>query len=112
MQDALGELDGVLGRDADVLGDAAVGIVDVLGQHAELVLPPRIQPAQDGDVRQPGPPIDLQAALDVQLDGDGDAGRADDAQQTFNRVVAEFPDSAFSADAKRELDALKKAKTA
>jgi TolA-binding protein len=37
-----------------------------------------------------------------------DAGRADDAQQTFNRVVAEFPDSPFNADAKRELDALKK----
>ena len=30
------------------------------------------------------------------------------AQQTFNRVVEEFPDSPFNADAKRELDALKK----
>jgi len=37
-----------------------------------------------------------------------DAGRAADAQQTFNRVIAEFPDSPFNADAKRELDALKK----
>jgi len=37
-----------------------------------------------------------------------DAGRASDAQQTFNRVVEEFPDSPFNADAKRELDALKK----
>jgi outer membrane protein assembly factor BamD (BamD/ComL family) len=37
-----------------------------------------------------------------------DAGRASDAQQTFNRVVQEFPDSPFNADAKRELDALKK----
>jgi len=37
-----------------------------------------------------------------------DAGRAADAQQTFNRLVEEFPDSPFSADAKRELDALKK----
>jgi TolA-binding protein len=37
-----------------------------------------------------------------------DAGRANDAQQTFNRVVEEFPDSPFNADAKRELDALKK----
>jgi len=37
-----------------------------------------------------------------------DAGRASEAQQTFDRVVAEFPDSPFNADSKRELDALKK----
>jgi TolA-binding protein len=37
-----------------------------------------------------------------------DAGRESDAQQTFNRVIQEFPDSPFNADAKRELDALKK----
>jgi TolA-binding protein len=38
-----------------------------------------------------------------------DAGRASDAKQTFNRLIEEFPDSPFNADAKRELDALKKA---
>jgi TolA-binding protein len=38
-----------------------------------------------------------------------DAGRASDAQQTFNRLIQEFPDSPYNADAKRELDALKKA---
>jgi tetratricopeptide (TPR) repeat protein len=38
-----------------------------------------------------------------------DAGRASDAQQTFNRLIEEFPDSPFNADAKKELDALKKA---
>jgi len=38
-----------------------------------------------------------------------DAGKASDAQQTFNRLVEEFPDSPFNADAKRELEALKKA---
>jgi tetratricopeptide (TPR) repeat protein len=38
-----------------------------------------------------------------------DAGRREDAQQTFNRIVTEFPDSAFSADAKRELDNLRRA---
>jgi TolA-binding protein len=38
-----------------------------------------------------------------------DAGRANDAQQTFNRLIEEFPDSPFNADAKKELDALKKA---
>ena len=37
----LGELDGKLGRDADILGDAAIGIVAFVGQQAELVLPAR-----------------------------------------------------------------------
>jgi len=37
-----------------------------------------------------------------------EAGKRADAQQTFNRLVQEFPDSPFSADAKRELDSLKK----
>jgi tetratricopeptide (TPR) repeat protein len=37
-----------------------------------------------------------------------DAGKPADAQQTFNRLVQEFPDSPFSGDAKRELDTLKK----
>jgi tetratricopeptide (TPR) repeat protein len=41
-----------------------------------------------------------------------DAGRASDAQQTFNRLIEEFPDSPFNADAKRELDALKKSSAA
>jgi len=37
-----------------------------------------------------------------------DAGKRTDAQQTFNRLVEEYPESPFSTDAKRELDALKK----
>jgi TolA-binding protein len=37
-----------------------------------------------------------------------DAGKQADAQQTFNRLVEEFPDSPFTADAKRQLDSLKK----
>ena len=37
-----------------------------------------------------------------------DAGKRAEAQQTFNRLVDEFPDSPFSADARRELDNLKK----
>ena len=37
-----------------------------------------------------------------------EAGKRADAQQTFNRLVEEFPDSPFTADAKRELDTLKK----
>jgi TolA-binding protein len=38
-----------------------------------------------------------------------DAGKRAEAEQTFNRIVQEFPDSPFSADARRELDQLKKA---
>jgi len=37
-----------------------------------------------------------------------DAGKRTEAQQTFNRLVEEFPDSSYNSDAKRELDALKK----
>jgi tetratricopeptide (TPR) repeat protein len=37
-----------------------------------------------------------------------DAGKSTDAQQTFNRIVNEFPESPFVADAKKEIDSLKK----
>ena len=37
-----------------------------------------------------------------------EAGKASDAQQTFTRLVQEFPDSSFTPDAKKELDQLKK----
>lgn len=37
-----------------------------------------------------------------------DAGKQTEAQQTFNRLVTEYPESPFSGDARRELDNLKK----
>jgi TolA-binding protein len=37
-----------------------------------------------------------------------DAGKRADAQQIFNRLVEEFPDSPFTADARRELEQLKR----
>jgi TolA-binding protein len=37
-----------------------------------------------------------------------DAGKRSDAEQTFNQLVAQFPESSFSRDARRELDSLKK----
>jgi TolA-binding protein len=37
-----------------------------------------------------------------------DSGKKADAQQTFNRIVEEFPGSPFSMDARRELENLKK----
>jgi TolA-binding protein len=36
------------------------------------------------------------------------AGKRNEAQQTFNRLVQEFPDSPFTGDARRELDNLRK----
>jgi len=37
-----------------------------------------------------------------------DAGKRADAQQTFTRLVEEYPDSPFTGDARRELETLKK----
>jgi len=37
-----------------------------------------------------------------------EAGKRNDAQQTFNRLVEEFPDSPFSGDARKELENLKR----
>ena len=37
-----------------------------------------------------------------------DAGKPADAQQTFSRLVQEYPESPFNAEARRELDGLKK----
>lgn len=37
-----------------------------------------------------------------------EAGKATEAQQTFNRVVEEFPESPFSGDARKALESLKK----
>lgn len=62
---------------------------------------------------------DLSQRKDGQLPVDGvlmrlgrtqaEAGKADDAALTFNKLVLEFPESTFAADAKKELDQLKKA---
>ena len=37
-----------------------------------------------------------------------DAGKRSEAQQTFTRLVEEYPESPFTGEAKRELDSLKK----
>ena len=37
-----------------------------------------------------------------------EAGKPADAQQTFNKLVAEYPESPYTTDAKRELEGLKK----
>lgn len=38
-----------------------------------------------------------------------DAGKRADAQQTFNRLVEEYPESPFTGDARKEIETLKKA---
>jgi predicted negative regulator of RcsB-dependent stress response len=40
-----------------------------------------------------------------------DAGKRADAQQTFNKLVEEYPESPFAGEAKKELETLKKAST-
>ena len=40
-----------------------------------------------------------------------DAGKRADAQQTFNRLVEEYPESPFTGDARKEIESLKKAST-
>jgi TolA-binding protein len=37
-----------------------------------------------------------------------DAGKRADAQQTFNRLVEEYPESPFTSDARKEIETLKK----
>ena len=66
-----------------------------------------IKTFQDMSQRKEGPlPID---GILMQLGRTyRDAGKPAEAQQTFNRLVTEFPDSPFSGDAKREIDGLKK----
>lgn len=70
--------------------DQAINAFKELAQHKEGPLP------VDGILMQLG-----RAYLD--------AGKRSDAQQTFTRLVEEYPESPFNADAKRELDTLKKA---
>jgi TolA-binding protein len=40
-----------------------------------------------------------------------EAGKRSDAQQTFNRLVEEYPESPFTSDARKEIESLKKAST-
>ena len=40
-----------------------------------------------------------------------EAGKRADAQQTFNRLVEEYPESPFTGDARKEIESLKKAST-
>lgn len=68
---------------------------------------PAIKAFQELSMRKDGPlPVDgilMQLARAY-----ADAGKRTEAQQTFNRVVSEFPTSPFSEEARKELEGLKK----
>ena len=95
----------------DVSGDGIYGQMARLGQAQAQARSGQFDPA-----------INTYKELSTRTDGtlplDGilmqlgqtylEAGKPTDAQQTFNRIVEEFPDSPFSVDARRELDNLKK----
>jgi TolA-binding protein len=98
----------------DVIDRAGTGIY---GQMARLGLAeaqarqgqyePAINTFKDLAQRKDGPlPVD---GILMQLGRTYlEAGKPVDARQTFTRLVDEYPESPFSGDAKRELDALKK----
>lgn len=68
---------------------------------------PAIKTFQEMSQRKDGPlPVDgiLMQLAKTYLE----AGKRTEAQQTFTRLVDEFPDSPFSSDARRELETLKK----
>jgi TolA-binding protein len=111
-----------LGRPADA-ANAYKQVVDrdggsgIYGQMARLGLAeaqvrtgqfdPAIKTFQELSQRKDGPlPVD---GILMQLGRTYvEAGKHAEAQQTFNRLVSEYPESPFSSDARKALDTLKK----
>ncbi len=95
----------------DRAGDRIYGQMARLGQAEAQAIAGQFDPAintfKDLSTRKDGPlPVDgiLMRLAKTYLE----AGKTADAQQTFNRLVEEYPESPFTADARRELDTLKK----
>jgi TolA-binding protein len=85
---------------------ARLGLAEAQAQNGEYET--AINGFRELSQRKDGPlPVD--GVLMRLARAQADAGKASDAEQTFNRVVQEFPDSVFAADARKELDQLKKA---
>jgi TolA-binding protein len=110
-----------LGRPSEAI-NAYTQVVDrggsgIYGQMARLGLAeahvrsgqfdPAIKTFQELSQRKDGPlPVD---GILMQLGRTYlEAGKRAEAQQTFNRLVEEYPDSPFSGDARKELESLKK----
>ena len=60
--------------DADVLGNAPVGVIVLARGEEEAIVPALLHPAPDQPVREPAAPVELQPALDEEMGG-GDADR-------------------------------------
>ena len=95
----------MIDRDSGIYGQMArLGLAEAQvrgGQYDQA-----IKAFQDLSQRKDGPlPVD---GILMQLGRAYlDAGKRTEAQQTFNRLVEEFPDSPYNGDAKRELETLK-----
>jgi hypothetical protein len=73
IDEGVGETERTVGRDANVLGDALVGIVVLARAEEQPVMAAVLHPAAHQEIRQPSPPIELQPALHEQVRrGDGD----------------------------------------
>ncbi|MNZ48594.1 hypothetical protein D3C78_663420 [compost metagenome] len=70
-----------LGGDADVLGDASVGIVVFAAGELQLVVPGMGHPVVEQAGGQPAPPVQLQPALDVQMHGGDQHGQHEDQHE-------------------------------
>ena len=92
-------------------GDGIFGLTSRLGLAQALARSGQYEPAinalKELAQRKDGPlPID---GILMQLGRTYlDAGKRADAQQTFNRLVEEFPSSPYTAEARQQLDTLKK----
>jgi TolA-binding protein len=97
----------VVDRDGDgIYGQMArLGLAEAKARAGEY--DQAIKTYQDMSMRKDGPlPID---AILMQLGRTYlEAGKRAEAQQTFNRVVSEFPASPFSEDARKAIETLKK----
>lgn len=84
---------------------ARLGLAEAQASTGEYE--PAITTFQDLAQRKDGPmPVD---GLLMRLGRtQAEAGKTADAEQTFNRIVQEFPDSPFAADARTALDQLKR----
>jgi len=84
---------------------ARLGLAEAQARSGQFDL--AIRTFQDMSQRKDGPlPVDgiLMQLAKTYLE----AGKRSEAQQTFTRLVDEYPDSPFTSDARRELDSLKK----
>ena len=84
---------------------AALGLAEAQGQNGEFDA--AIATFRDLSQRKDGQlPVDgvLMRLGRLQVE----AGKASDAEQTFNKLVLDFPDSPFTPDARKELGQLKK----